>query len=95
MRSEEIEEALRRLLGEAAGPSGLVITLRRHEEYEVLLEKLQELQKKYSQLEYEYYQMSLYAQLYLRCLDELKIAADQLRGCGLDVSWISSIRAKR
>ena len=37
MQGDDIEKALQELLGASAGPSGLVVTLRRHEEYELLL----------------------------------------------------------
>lgn len=90
----EIEETLQRLLGDAAGPQGLVITLRRHDEYEALLTRLQELQDKYDKLDREYYRMSQFAVQYLQCLDELKIAVRMLEEAGLDTRWCDTLRTR-
>lgn len=95
MTGNEIEKALQELLGASAGPSGLVITLRRHEEYEALIGRINVLEGEKSNLKMEVSRMSSYAELYLRALDELKIAARNLEDLGVDTSWITSIKTRR
>lgn len=92
MSGDEIEEALQRLLGDAAGPSGLVITVRRHDEYEVLLGRVSLLEKERDRLRSDLGRMSGYADLYLRALDELKICVRMMRSEGMDTSFVSSLR---
>lgn len=94
MRSDELEEALRQLLGPAAGPQGLVITLRRHDEYELLVQQITDLTKKCRQLESQFREMSFYVPLYLRALDELRIAYKLLEQRGIDTSFISSLKRR-
>lgn len=94
MTGNEIEKALQELLGASAGPSGLVVTLRRHEEYEALIGRINVLEEERASLKLEVSRMSSYAELYLRALDELKIAARYLRDHGEDTSWITSIRIR-
>ena len=82
MKSEAIEEALQELLGPFAGPQGLVITLRRHDEYQVLIERIQaldeELERKGREL-----------------MDELRVAVRKLQALDQDVSWVRSIKVQR
>lgn len=92
MKSDEIEKALRELLGASAGPSGLVITLRRHDEYEALLERIRALEAEKKSLDIQVHQMSLYAQEYLTALDDLRAAARQLRRLGVDTSFIRCLK---
>lgn len=95
MTGNEIEKALQELLGASASPPGLVITLRRHEEYEALIGRINALEGEKTSLKLEVSRMSSYAELYLRALDELKIAARSLEGLGVDTSWITSIKTRR
>lgn len=92
--SDQIEEALQRLFGDAAGPPGLVITLRRHDEYQMLLDKIDALQRRCDRQQQDITSMSMYAQLYLRALDELREARKLLVASGYDVSFITSLRGK-
>ena len=90
----EIEEALQRLLGDAVGPQGLVVTVRRHDEYELLLGRLNDLQARYDKLDREYYRMSQFAVQYLQCLDELKIAVRVLEEGSLDTRSCDTLRTR-
>lgn len=94
MRSTDVEEALRQLLGDAVGPQGLVVTVRRHDEYEALLGRLSDLQARYDRLDREYMSMSQFAVSYLQVLDELKIAVRMLDEAGLDTRWCESLRTR-
>lgn len=91
MRSDDIEEALRELLGASTGPPGLVLTLRRHDEYEHLLERIRELEGKNRDLERQLYQMSSYAPQLLQALDELRICRKILQKNFIDCSFIHSL----
>lgn len=95
MTGNEIEKALQELLGASAGPPGIVVTLRRHEEYEVLIGRINALEKEKASLKSEVTRMASYAELYLRALDELKICARDLQAVGVDTSWITSIKTRR
>lgn len=95
MRSEEIEEALQELLGPFAGPQGLVITLRRHDEYHLLIERIQVLEKELERKDRELGQMSAYPVMYLSALDELRMAVRILQALDQDVSWIRSFKVQR
>lgn len=95
MNGDEIEKALQELLGASSGSPGLVITLRRHEEYEVLLGRINALEEEKTRLKQDVSRMSSYAELYLRALDELKICVRHMESAGLDTGWISSVRARR
>lgn len=92
VRGDEIEAALRTLLGPAAAAPGLVITVRRHDEYELLIERIQALEKEQEHLKQQLCQMSLYPQLYLVALDELRDARKRLKKLGVDTSFITSLR---
>lgn len=95
MNGDEIEKALQSLLGASEGGQGLVITLRRHEEYEVLLGRIAALEEEKFRLSQDVSRMSSYAELYLRALDELNICVRRMHSAGLDTSWVSSIRGRR
>lgn len=95
MRSEAIEEALQELLGPLAGPQGLVITLRRHEDYELLLERIQALEKELDGKKRELSRMASYPVMCLEVMDELRIAVRQLQALGQDVSWVRSFKVGR
>lgn len=91
MRGDEIEAALRTMLGAAAASPGLVITLRRHDEYELLIERIRSLEKEKEHLTHQICQMSLYPQMYLVALDELRDARKLLKKLGVDTSFITSL----
>lgn len=91
MVSDEIEAALRNLLGEAAAPPGLIITLRRHDEYELLLQRIAELDAQLKEKNHEVHQMSMYAVRYLSAVDELKICKKLLTRAGVDTSFLRTL----
>lgn len=95
MKSEEIEQALQELLGPFAGPDGLVITLRRHDEYQLLIERIQALETDLACKERELSRMAAYPVMYLEVLDELRMAVRCLEALGQDVSWIRSFKVRR
>ena len=95
MKSDEIEAALQDLLGPFAGPQGLVITLRRHDEYHLLIERIQALEKELDRKDRELGQMSAYPVMYLSVLDELRMAVRILQALDQDVSWIRSFKVQR
>lgn len=94
MRSDDIEKALRAILGASSGSEGLVITLRRHDEYEALIEQIQALEKDKYALQGQLRSMSEYANLYLAALDELKICRDALNKLGVDTGFITCLRPR-
>lgn len=94
MTSDDIEKALQELVGASAGPPGLVITLRRHDEYEALLERISGLESRCRSLDLQVHQMSTYAAMYIKALDELRAARLLLRRYGEDTSFITSLKGK-
>lgn len=82
---------LQRLLGASVGPPGFVVTLRRHDEYELLLERIEALEDRLKLQERQLHQMSEYAVLYLTALDDLKRARNHLVKLGVDTSFIRSL----
>lgn len=94
MRSDDIEKALRAILGASSGSEGLVITLRRHDEYEALIERIQALEKENYNLQGQIRTMSEYASLYLAALDELKYCRDILRKMDVDTGFITCLRPR-
>ena len=92
MRSDEIEEALRMLLGPAAGPPGIVLTLRRHDEYQLLLDRIAALEKEKRDLQIQVYQMQDYPRQLLVALDELRLARKLLQKNFIDTSFIRSLK---
>ena len=95
MKSEEIEQALQELLGPFAGPEGLVITLRRHDEYQLLIERIQALETDLARKDQELSRMAMYPVMYLEVLDELRMSVRCLEALGQDVSWVRSFRVRR
>ena len=94
MHGDLIEEELQDILG-AAAPPGIVITLRRHDEYEKLIERIRSLEADKRSLNSQLASMSMYPVLYIQALDELKICRRALQQAGLDVSFIQSLRPRR
>ena len=99
MRFDEIEEALQELVPDLGPqglvPQGIVITLRRHDEYEVLIERIRSLEAEVQRKDRELHQMATYSVLYLQALDELRMAVRLLSAAGLDVSWVRSLKVRR
>lgn len=95
MKSEAIEAALQELLGPLAGSQGLVITLRRHDEYEALLERIYALEAELDRKKSELSRMASYPVMCLEVMDELRIAVRQLEVLGQDVSWVRSFKVGR
>lgn len=95
MKSDEIEEALPAILGHSAASPGLVITLRRHDEYEELILRIRALEAEQRALQLDLSRMSHYPVLYLQALDELRCCRKILQQLGVDTSFIGSLRSKR
>lgn len=95
MKSEAIEEALREILGASAGAEGLVITVRRHDEYEALIERIQALEAELARKDRDLQRMASYPAMYLEALDEFRYAVRMLEALGQDVSWIRSFKVRR
>lgn len=94
MRSDDIENALQELLGVSVEHQGLVVTIRRHDEYEALIERIRALQKDNESLKGQVLHMAEYANLYLIALDELRICRKHLDKLGVDTSFITSLRSR-
>lgn len=92
MTSNEIEEALQRILADSAGPPGLVVTLRRHEDYERLLLIIDDLRELNDRLRADVTRMGHYSQLYMRALDDLRDCKNIMDRHGIDTSFIISFR---
>lgn len=90
MTSNEIEEALQRILADSAGPPGLVVTLRRHEDYERLLLVIDDLRELNDRLRADITRMGHYSQLYMRAMDDLRVCKKLMDRAGLDTTFISS-----
>lgn len=95
MRSEDIEIALQDILGRPGGSQGLVITLRRHDEYEQLILRIRALEAENQGLQSQLMSMSHYPTLYLQALDDLKLCRKILSQSGEDCSFIVSLRRRR
>lgn len=95
MRSDAIEEALEAILQRPPVPQGIVITLRRHDEYEALIERIRALEAVNRSLEQQIGAMSAYPVLYLEALDELRLCRKLLQRLGVDTSFIQALRQKR
>lgn len=91
MTGDDIEKALQAALNGSAGSPGLVVTLRRHEDYERLLLILDDLRDLNDRLRSDISRMSGYAQLYMRALDDLRECRRQMEAYGLDTSFIVSL----
>lgn len=94
MHGDVIEAELRDILG-AAAPPGIVITLRRHDEYEQLIERIRALEADNASLGRQLRSMSTYPVLYLEALDELREARRMLQALSIDTSFIQSLRPRR
>lgn len=94
MTGNLIEEELAAILG-AASPPGLVITLRRHDEYEKLIERIRELESDKRSLGSQLHRMATYPVLYLEALDDLRTCCDLLRAQGVDTSFVRALRSRR
>ena len=57
--------------------------------------RIAELQKQLDAKQYEVYQMSLYADQYLRAMDDLHHCQRIMKKAGLDTSFIRSFRSKK
>lgn len=94
MRSDDIEIALREFLGASVGDQGIVLTLRRHDEYELLIERIRALEKENYSLKGQVLNMSEFANLLLIAMDELRICRKYLDKLGVDTSFITSLRPR-
>lgn len=94
MRSDDIENALQELLGASVEHQGLVVTVRRHDEYEALIERMRGLQKENESLKNQVLNMAEFANLLLTAMDELRICRKHLDRLGIDTNFITSLRPR-
>lgn len=71
------------------------LTIHRPEAYSAYERKIAELEKQLDAKQYEVYQMSLYAEQYLRALDDLKRCQRIMKKAGIDTSFIRSLRTQK
>lgn len=71
------------------------LTIHRPEAYSAYERKIAELEKQLDAKQYEVYQMSLYADRYLRAMDDLNHCQRIMKKAGLDTSFIRSVRSKK
>lgn len=94
MRSDDIEKALRTILGASSASDSIVITLRRHDEYEALIERIRALESDNASLRGQISSLSDFANQFLIAIDELRVCRAQLELLGADTSFITSLRPR-
>lgn len=73
-------------------PVQLLVVTKRHEEVEKLIMELADLREQLKRSNEEFYRMSVYADLYIRALDDLRECERLLRDLGVKVD-IRSLRS--
>lgn len=73
-------------------PVQLLVVTKRHEEVEKLIMELADLREQLKRSNEEFYRMSIYADLYIRALDDLRECERLLRDVGVKVD-IQSLRS--
>ena len=76
-------------------PPEIVITYRKHEDYENFVRQIAELQDRLKKAEMAAANMSMYAAENLRLYDQLRWAYMAMQKAGLDVSFITSVRPRK
>lgn len=94
MRSDDIENALQELLGASVEHQGIVVTVRRHDEYEALIERIRALQKDNESLKGQVLNMAEFANGLLIAMDELRTCRKYLEKFGVDTTFITSLRPR-
>ena len=74
------------------GPPEIVITYRKHEDYENFVRQIAELQKELKDAQIQVSRLSTYASENIRLYDQLRYAYNDMVKAGLDVSYITSVR---
>lgn len=77
------------------GPPEIVITYRKHEDYENFIRKIAELEMQVKEAQYQAARMSLYAEENLVLYEQLRQAYKDMQRAGLDVSYIKSVRQRK
>ena len=102
MTSEEEEKirtlALSLLTQRPAGessPPEIIVTYRKHDDYEKFVHQITDLQEQLKQAQYTAAQMSLYAEENFHLYDQLRQAYRDMEKAGLDVSYITSVGNRR
>lgn len=80
--------------GEGSPPE-IVITYRKHEDYENFIRQIAELEKQVKEAQYQAARMSLYAEENLVLYEQLRQAYKDMQKAGLDVSYIKSVRQRK
>lgn len=73
-------------------PVQLLVVTKRHEEVEDLIRELADVKEQLKRSNEEFYRMSIYADLYIRALDDLRECESLLRNAGVKVD-IRSLRS--
>lgn len=95
MNGEELRSAVDQFLLQGLDrPLQLVMVTKRHEEVESLIRELAETREHLKRVNEEFYRMSVYADLYIRALDELRECERLLRDAGIKVD-LNSLRPQR
>ncbi len=76
-------------------PLEIVITYRKHEDYENFIRQIAELEKQVKEAQYQAARMSLYAEENLVLYEQLRQAYKDMQKAGLDVSYIKSVRQRK
>ena len=84
----------KRPAGEGVCPE-IVVTYRKHDDYERFVRQIAELQQQVKQAEYQAARMSLYAEENFQLYDQLRQAYKDMQKAGLDVSYITSVGRQR
>ena len=84
----------KRPAGEGSPPE-IVVTYRKHEDYERFVHKIAELEKELEEAHYQMGHLALYAEENFRLYDQLRQAYNELQKAGLDVSYITLVKPRR
>lgn len=82
-----------RRIGECSPPE-IIVTYRKHEDYEKLTQQIAELTEQLYRSKHEAAKLSLYAEENFRLYDQLRQAYQDMQRAGLDVSYITSVKPR-
>lgn len=94
LRAVALSLLTKRPAGESSPPE-IVVTYRKHADYEKFVRKIAELQEQLERERYTAARMSIYAEENFRLYDQLRQAYAELKKAGLDVSYITSVKPKK
>ena len=79
--------------GEGSPPE-IIVTYRKHEDYEKFTQQIAELTEQLCRSKHETAQLALYAEENFRLYDQLRQAYQDMQRAGLDVSYITSVKPR-